>query len=618
MCGIAGIVGNASKDPLAAVASMLRRLEHRGPDEEGLRDVGGAVLGVRRLAIIDVRHGQQPRSDELEQVFAVQNGEIYNYREVRARLEERGHSFRTDSDTEVLPYAYIEYGEAFAQHLRGMFAVAIWDTRSRRLILARDRLGKKPLFYARTASGIAFASEIQALIDLGVSREVDDDAIREYLRSGYIRAPRCAFRNIRKVAPASIVTFAGGAIAERMYWRISFTPKLKLSEAEALEALDVKLAESVRIRLIGEVPLGAFLSGGIDSSTVVAYMARVSDRPVKTFSIGFRDRQADEVRFARMVAQRFATDHREFVVDPVAADVLPMLLRHVGEPFADASIVPTYYVAKIAREHVTVALNGDGGDELFAGYERYRAAVLASRLDSIPSPLRRALAFVARSAPEPGGLSGIRRVRRFAMTLGMTRDARYRRWSGSFGDDRRILGPRLRSLPEQIGDVREADSDYLEQLLGTDMEGYLPDDLLVKMDIASMAASLEARSPFLDHELVELVNHLPSAMKLRGTEPKYLLRRLMTGVLPVEILRRPKMGFGAPVGHWLRGPLRDLVEELVLAAPDRGYVDRTEAARVVAEMRSDPASNGLLVWSLVVLELWFQHVVHADVSAIAA
>lgn len=620
MCGIAGVVGGAHGSGERDVRLMLARLMHRGPDEEGIGGSSGATLGCRRLAIIDMLHGHQPMRDETGDILAVQNGELYNYRDVREELLRRGHRFGTDSDTEVLPHLYEEYGADFPHYLRGMFAVAVWDGRERMLVLARDRLGKKPLVYAESEGGIAFASEIQALLALGTDRTVDDAAIREYLSFGYVRAPRTAFSAIRCVQPGHARVYVDGRLREeRTYWRIAFSPKEPMPEHEAVDRVRAAIAEAVRVRLIGDVPLGAFLSGGLDSSTVVAFMAQESTA-VRTYSVGFADEDYSELRYARLVAQRFGTDHHEFVVEPAAASVLPMLVRHLGQPFADASVVPTYYVAKTARQHVTVALNGDGGDELFAGYTRYRAALLAERFRPIPRPVRRLIAAGARRMPEPAWVPSSRRARRFAMTLGMTHHERYRRWTGFFADDLGILGPRLRELPEPTGWLDEAQAearatDGLDEMLAVDLRAYLPGDLLVKMDIATMAASLEGRSPFLDHELVELMARLPSALKLRGGTSKYLLRRLMRGVLPDEVLDRSKMGFGGPVGRWLRGPLRGLVEDAVLGAPDRGYVEPRRAHQIVDRLYASPTDNGLLVWCLLMLELWFRYVAEAPVTA---
>src|SRR5581483_5651725 len=365
MCGIAGVTGAGSARNEEGLRRMLGQLLHRGPDEEGVGVSDAAAIGCRRLAVIDVVHGHQPMRNETGEILAVQNGELYNYQELRDDLVRRGHRLETQSDTEVIPHLYEEHGADFPRLLRGMFAIAVWDVRSRTLVLTRDRLGKKPLMYASTHEGLAFASEIAPLLSLGIDRSIDDHAIREYLSFGYVRAPRTAFRAIRSVRPGhTLVAKADGLREERAYWRLEFSPKERIEEAEALERLRAAIAEAVRIRLISEVPLEAFLSGGLDSSTVVAFMAKESNAAVRTYSVGFPDDDHNELRYARLVAERFGTYHHEFVVEPEAASVLPMLVRHVGQPFADASLVPTYYVAKTARQHVTVALNGDGGDEL--------------------------------------------------------------------------------------------------------------------------------------------------------------------------------------------------------------------------------------------------------------
>ena len=618
MCGIAGIVSEDPRERLARVRAMLASLDHRGPDEEGVADRPGASIGARRLAILDVMAGHQPMADESGEILAVQNGEIYNFRALRDDLQSRGHRFATENDTEILPHGYEEFGEDFVSRLRGMFALAIWDGRRRRLLLARDRMGKKPLVYARTEHGFAFASEIQALLTLRIDRAVDEQAIRDYLTYGYIGAPRTAFRAIRKVRPGQILLLSGSSAEERPYWRLSFEPKRGLDEVDAVTALDAALADAVTTRLISDVPLGAFLSGGLDSSTVVAYMARASAKPVSTFSIGFSDADFSELRYARLVAERFGTDHHEFVVEPSAAEVLPMLVRHLGEPFADSSIIPTYYVAKMARNHVTVALNGDGGDELFAGYDRYRGAVLAKRLELAPKPLRNLVAGLSQRIPDGPLPRPIQRARRFLTTLGLDSQARYLRWIGYFVKDD-IAGPQLRETSVDQGWMGPATSeacpgDELERLLAVDMRTYLPGDLLVKMDIASMAASVETRSPFLDQELIELVTHLPSEFKLRGRS-KYLLRRLMRGVLPDEILDRGKMGFGAPVGRWIRGPMRAMVSDCLLDGPDRGFVDRDAVRRITTDHLEGRADQTVRVWALLMLELWARHVLDAAAPA---
>ncbi len=626
MCGIAGVV---SRDPAARspviVARMARAIAHRGPDDEAMECRADATLAVRRLAIIDIAGGRQPMSNEAGDVWAAQNGEIYNFAELRRALAERGHRFRTRSDTEVLPHAYEEWGDAFAARLHGMFAVGIWDERRRRLVMARDRFGKKPLVYAEFPGGLAFASEIGALLaHPAVVRDVDVEAISDYLVLGYVPAPRTAFLRIRKLPPAHVLVYEQGAVVLQRYWSLPFGPKLRIGFEEAAEEIRRLIDDAVRIRLVSDVPIGVFLSGGLDSSAVAAFMARHVGRPIKTFSIGFRDHGYDELRYARVVARAFGTEHHEFVVDANQAEDLPMLVRHLGEPFADSSIVPTHQVARITRESVKVALNGDGGDELFAGYDRYKAAAIARLLvDGRPGPLVAALAGVARAIPlatyVPRPLS---RARRFLAPLALEPESRYLAWTGHFVGNlrRQVLGERLRETDE--GEPRRwlsgaiassAAEDAADRFMAADILMGLPGDLLVKMDIATMAASLEARSPLLDHTLAEFVARLPAQYKLSVRTSKRLLRRAMRGVLPPEILGRGKMGFAAPVGHWLRGPLRPFLEEVVLsdAAAARGFVSAAGARRLFDEHVAGKADRGHLLWNLLMLELWFRECVEA-------
>ncbi|MGH2498744.1 MAG: asparagine synthase (glutamine-hydrolyzing) [Candidatus Limnocylindria bacterium] len=616
MCGIAGIVGAEGNDAVRQVRQMLERLTHRGPDDEGIEQARGAVLGARRLSIIDLSHGHQPMSNEDGRILAVQNGEIYNFRDLRAELRDRGHTFRTDNDTEILPHAYEEYGDGFVERLRGMFALAVWDGRNGRLVIARDRMGKKPLVYARWDQAFVFASEIQALLSLPLDRAVDEAAIGQYLTLGYVPAPRTGFIHINKLRPAHLLTFADGRIdLERRYWRLSFEPKVAISEVDAVERLRTELNDAVRVRMVSDVPLGAFLSGGLDSSAVVAFMAANAPH-VRTFSIGFSEADFDELRYARLVATRFSTQHQEYIVEPSALDVLPMLVKHLGEPFADSSIIPTYYVAKTARQEVTVALNGDGGDELFGGYDRYRAARFAALFDHLPFGIssligRTAEHLVPQASSTP---RFVRRARRFGSLLRMSPDARYLALIGYFSDHSGIHGDRVRvgSGGVAVWEAALAEAlpkDDVERLLAIDMRTYLPGDLLVKMDIATMAASLEARSPFLDHKLIEFVAHLPAQFKLRRGRSKYLLRRLMEGMLPAQVIDRPKMGFGVPVGRWMRGPLRPLLEDALLGSSDRGFLHRAEVRRLVREHLAGTADHTYRLWALLMLELWFAHVV---------
>lgn len=603
---------------------MLVAIRHRGPDDEGVARRGRGTLGACRLAIIDLAGGHQPMANETGEVIAVQNGEIYNFEGLRDELRALGHTFRTRSDTEVLPHAYEEWGADLPSHLRGMFAIAIWDSRADTLLLARDRFGKKPLFYGQLADRFVFGSEIAALLTVpGISRELDAEAIDDYLSFGYVPAPRSAFAAIRKVPPGHTLVLDRYGLAVRRYWQPAFVPKLTLSIGEAIEQVRERIDDAVKVRLVSDVPIGAFLSGGVDSSVVVAHMAHHSERPVKTFSIGFSDQSFDELAYARIVARAFGTDHHELVVEADQTDVLPKLVRHLGEPFADSSIIPTYHVARITREHVTVALNGDGGDELFAGYDRYRAAAIARlTTDRLPGAMVHGLSWFASNLPLPASLPrAIHRARRFAVALGATPEERHLQWTGYFtGALRdRVLGERLRANDRQRAHQRLAEAadltgatDSAEHYMASDLLTYLPDDLLVKVDIASMACSLEARSPLLDHHLAELVLRLPAAYKLSPTTSKILLRRAMRGIVPDVILdRRRKMGFSAPIGSWLRGPLRGLFLDAMTSSLSvtRGFVAPGATEALFSEHTSGRADRTTQLWSLLMLELWLRECV---------
>lgn len=630
MCGIAGVVRrDARADSDVVVRTMLGTIGHRGPDEQGVLSLDTATLGACRLAVIDLQGGHQPMGNEDGTIIAAQNGEIYNFAALRAELEAAGHRFRTRSDTEILPHGYEQWGTAVVERLRGMFAIAIWDTRRRELFLARDRFGKKPLFYAVGSGVFVFASEIQAILAQGeIDRGVDDVAIDEYLTFGYIPAPRTAFAAIKKLPPAHRLVVRSGEPSEpERYWTLPFAPKLRISREEAEEELRRRIDEAVRVRLISDVPIGAFLSGGLDSSTVVAYMARNSAQPVKTFSIGFADHAWDETSYARTVANAFGTDHHELVVDASDTADLPRLVRNLGEPFADSSIVPSYQVAKLTRAHVTVALNGDGGDELFAGYDRYKAAAIARlTFERLPGGIRQGLAAIAQDLPLSASAPRVLlRGRRFVAALGQAPEDRFLRWTGYFTGDlhRRIVGQRLAPLNPPVAALLEEAArlsgavDAAERYMASDILMNLPYDLLVKMDIATMAASLEARSPLLDHELAEFVARLPASFKLSPFTSKILLRRAMRGVLPPRILTRGKMGFSAPVRSWLRGPLKAFFEELVLhgRAVEDGYVDQHTIRTLFDEHIDGRADRTIWLWNLLMLELWFREVLPRPLTA---
>jgi asparagine synthase (glutamine-hydrolysing) len=620
MCGITGVAGSLRTEP-ATLQRMTDRLRHRGPDGEGSFWDDQVGLAMRRLAIIDLNTGDQPIFNEDRSVCVVYNGEIYNFLELRTELERRGHRFATQGDTEVIVHAYEEFGVECVEQLWGMFALALWDSRRHLLLLARDRLGKKPLVYYAdpVGGGLAFASELQSLLaHPDVPREVEPSAIDDYLTYLYVPAPTTAYRDVRKLPPGHRLVWQPGRLTVEPYWQVRFGAKRSIGQAQAVEEFAALFKDAVRRRLIADVPLGAFLSGGMDSSSVVAEMAELSSAPVKTFSIGFGERDFDELRYARQVAQRYGTDHHELVVEPRALEVLPTLVRHYGEPYGDSSAIPTYYVAQMTRQHVTVALNGDGGDELIAGYERHWAARMAAHYDTVPRFVRHGLIRpLIPMLPEPRRRRAfLRRAKRFMAAAHLPVFDRYLHWVGAYTPSQKLA----LYTPEFVAELGGNDSghwlrqalapeshlDPVDAVLRADTLLYLPEDLLAKVDIASMANALEARSPFLDHRLVEFCASLPSHLKLRGRTSKWLLRSLMRDRLPGEILRRPKMGFGVPVGEWLRGELRPLLEDTLFspASLQRGYF-RPEAVRtLVDEHLSRRADRTSHIWALLMLELW--------------
>ena len=592
---------------------------HRGPDEEGLWVRGPVGLAMRRLAIIDLKCGQQPLCNEDETVWIVFNGEIYNFPELRTELEAKGHHFRTHSDTETIVHAFEEWGEDCPKHLRGMFAFAIYDLKTQTLFLARDRVGKKPLLYTQANGQFLFASEFAALLCCpGVSRQPNLRAIEHFLTTSCIPAPLTGFEGIHKLPPAHSMTVKNGEISIKRYWSLEpfFEPsrKLKISEADATQELLHRLEEAVRIRLMSEVPLGAFLSGGIDSSAIVAIMSRLSSSPVKTFSIGFGESDYSEVEHARRVAERYGTDHTEIIVEPDALEILPLLVRHYGEPYADSSAVPTFYVAQATRKHVTVALNGDGGDEVFGGYERYRAMQMTGK---VPDPLLRLGAKTASLIPASNDFRSKRaRARRLLEAASLPTAQRYLRWVSAFNFAQRdaLFTPEFKQatgFPNVIHPVERwmgesAGLDTLDRCLLTDTMTYLPDDLLVKVDITTMANSLEARSPFLDHPLMEWAATLPPGLKIQGDSTKHILRRALAQLVPIENMARPKMGFGMPVGRWFQGPLKELLCDTLLGerANARGYFRPEAVQTLVQDHLSDKADHTHRLWALLMLELW--------------
>jgi asparagine synthase (glutamine-hydrolysing) len=622
MCGIVGIVRNDRTEvDHDLVARMCSAIRHRGPDDDGFYFRQSVGLGMRRLSIIDVKGGQQPIHNQDSSAWIVFNGEIYNYLELRAQLEKLGHTFYTNSDTEAIIHAYDQFGKDCPKHLRGMFAFAIWDERTQELFLARDRVGKKPILYAEVNGQFVFGSEFSALLqhpDIG--KDINFEALNHYLSFMCVPAPLTAYRDIKKLEPGHSLLYRKGETKIERYWQPDFSQKLDIGEQEAGEQAIKILRDAVKVRLMSEVPLGAFLSGGIDSSAVVALMSEASSAPVKTFSIGFEEQDFSELHHARRVAEHVGADHHEFIVRPDALEVLPILVEHYGEPYADSSAVPTYYVARETRRHVTVALNGDGGDESFAGYERYAAMRLAERYHRIPAVLRET---VMRQAIElmPSSetkRSRVRDVKRFVAAASLPKSERYLRWVSVFNPQAKedLLTENFRRQTQAnpasgIIDPwfsRANGSGIVDAALLTDIMTYLPNDLLVKVDIATMANSLEARSPFLDHHVIEFAASLPEKYKLRGLTTKYLLKRVLKKLLPAENLDRRKMGFGVPIGHWFRGKLQPFLRETVLSesALKRGLFKPEAVKRLVELHTRSERDYSHQLWTLMMLELWFQ------------
>lgn len=620
MCGICGIFDARGSLPAndAVVRRMAAAVAHRGPDNDGFYDSPHCVLGHRRLRIIDLSPlGRQPMTNEDGSVWLTFNGEIYNYQELRPVLEKRGHHFRSQSDTEVLLHLYEDEGEDFLKPLNGMLALGLWDARRRRLLLARDRFGKKPLYYSTNGHRLWFASELKSLLAVPeIQRELDLDSLRVYLALGYIPAPATIFRGILKLPAASWLVAephpAGGIQIRgpQRYWNLRYQPDYSLTEEECVRRIRDLMRDAVRIRMISDVPLGAFLSGGLDSSAVVAAMAEVSSKPVETFSIGFDEATFDELHYAELVAQKFHTRHHVFRCTPNALEVLPTLVHHYDEPFADSSAIPTYYVSKIARQCVTVALSGDGGDEVFAGYTRYdngtRRRDLASHL---PEPLiRGAFGILTELYPITSRGWGI--LHRNSLSpldsyiadvsifqpreiQSMLHPEHYRRGDAVFA--------LARSLAADSGS-----SEFLSQMQYVDEMLYLPDDILVKVDRASMAVALETRAPLLDYRLGEFLATVPAGLRYRNRTKKYLLKKAVQGILPDAILSRGKMGFGVPLKHWFRKDAAEFTRDILTSrvARERGYLKPEELLRTLNRHAQGRRDFSAKLWALLFFELW--------------
>jgi len=620
MCGIAGVVSATRESDIteALVRHMCDQIVYRGPDDEGILVQDGAGLGMRRLSIIDLSGGHQPVFNEDRSAWVVFNGEIYNFPELRPELEKRGHRFYTKTDTEVIIHLYEEMGAECVQKLRGMFSLAIYDQTKRKLVLARDRLGKKPLHYALLKDKLYFGSEIKSILAVAPElAEVNAQGLLEYLYYGYIPDPITVFTGIQKLPPGHLLEFEKGKICIRQYWDLpQYNTHAPKSEEECLEELEGRLLEATRIRLISDVPLGAFLSGGTDSSTIVALMARASSGPVKTFSIGFTKADFNEAEYARMVARKFGTDHHEMILEPDVVETVEHLTSSLEEPFGDSSMLPTYYVSQMARQHVTVALSGDGGDEIFAGYDRYRIHSSRRFFEYIPKWARKF--YRDQVFPRlPNGMQG----RGFSYNVTLPWRERYvdgLSFVPAFERDAPLLSDDFRQILRRCDDPQNAllryfanapARDPVSELLYVDTKTYMPADILTKVDRMSMLNSLEVRVPILDHQFVEWVTGLPPQWKLRGSTQKYILRKLAERVgVPREALNRPKQGFALPLVHWMRNELKDVL--MILLEPrtlQRGYFE----ADGIRKLMNDHLYGGRVltgrIWRLLMFELWHRN-----------
>lgn len=638
MCGIAGGVWSIGSEGLsrAVLERMTDALVHRGPDAEGhwlqppntnelkrnAEPSLGVALGFRRLAIIDLATGNQPMDNEDGSVRIVFNGEIYNYQDLRHRLEGSGHTFRTHTDTETIVHLYEDLGLDCFEHLNGMFAIAIWDSLRNRLVLARDRLGKKPLYYTVQNGRLLFASELKSLLQVpGIQKQMDPGAVDLYLTYQYIPHPHSIYQGIHKLPPGHFAVFENGQVKVESFWKVDWSKEISIDQATASQKLKELLLDSIRIRLRSDVPLGAFLSGGIDSSLVVAIAQQQLQTPIRTFSIGFSESDFDETRYAKMVADHVGTKHERFEVNASGMDIVDRLVDQYDEPFSDSSAVPTWYLCELTRQHVTVALSGDGGDELFGGYERYRALEWSGRLQSwLPVSWLNQSWLIKRLPDSNARRSLLRRVRRFCEALGQPPVERYMNWIQIFGEASRLdlyQESFIQQLPDRnpVDFLRNAwnkagNRDLLSCASVADLQTYMPCDLMTKVDIASMAHSLEARQPMLDYRLVEWAASLPSHLKLKGTRGKKLLMDTYHDLLPNEIWHRPKMGFGVPIAKWFRTSLRDRTMDALLGADARCHaIFRPEAIRaLIEEHMSGKGNQAYRLWNLLMLELWMRKV----------
>ncbi|MGC2423714.1 MAG: asparagine synthase (glutamine-hydrolyzing) [Nitrospirota bacterium] len=610
MCGICGKINfDATPVDSALIGAMTDAMTHRGPDDRGFYLKGGTGLGMRRLSIIDVRGGKQPISNERGDIWVVLNGEIYNFAQLRDSLLMKGHDFKSRTDTEVLVHLYEEYGIDCLRYLRGMFAFAIWDEKERKLFMARDRVGKKPLVYAQGKNWISFSSEINSLLkDPDVDRTLDLESLDLYLSWQFIPHPYSIYRGIRKLPPAHYMVVKDGAVSIERYWKLDYSKKINISEREAKEEILRRLEEAVRLRMISDVPLGALLSGGLDSSAILYFMSRAASGKIKSFSIGFEEEKHNELPFAREAAMHCSSEIHELVVDPEIGSTLDFLPKVYGEPFADKSAVPSFYVSKMARKFVTVALNGDGGDENFAGYDKYKLRLLQTMM---PALLSNNMAHVF-NCKNPAGKLKHKILKSFQpqaqslyysdFFLPYMKELLYNKRMRSA-----VSGTRWEEISSGLSDGIENLSP-LDKMLALDFNHYLPGDLLVKMDIASMANSLEVRSPFLDHELLEFSASLPSSFKVKSGVTKYILKEAMRGKIPDSLIDRRKKGFSIPVGEWLKGPLREKTERVLKNSGIIGeFFNQIYIEKLMREHFSGERNHANRLWALLVMGIWESH-----------
>ncbi|MDR2704783.1 MAG: asparagine synthase (glutamine-hydrolyzing) [Planctomycetaceae bacterium] len=625
MCGICGAVwGEPSKAINRTILdAMTDILRHRGPDDRGTFLQSGIALGHRRLAIIDLTpSGLQPMPNEDETVWIVFNGEIYNFEQLRRELISRGHRFRSESDTEVLIHLYEEKHENLLQYLNGMFAMAIWDVRERKLFLARDRIGKKPLFYRNEPNRLIFASEMKSILTVnGIPRDIDPTALDDYLTYQYVPHPKTIFRGVSKLPPGHFAVWQDGRLTVQRYWNPDWNEEEeRLTFEEWSEELRALVTDAVRIRLRSDVPVGAFLSGGIDSSITAGIMQQECSQQIRTFCIGFPQKEYDETTFARQASNLFGTKHQELIVTSDIEDILPKIIWHYDEPFADSSAIPTWSLCEMARREVTVALSGDGGDELFAGYDRYRAVRLGMFAEKIPPVLRTILTGPIRNLipASTRQRSLLRRLKRFLEALGMEPLEQYLQWIAIFNRERRQK-LYTAEFSEQIHDydsldfLRQAEQhcsrrDRVTRIALTDMQTYLPCDLMTKVDIASMAHALECRAPLLDYRIAEWSARLPIRYKIKGNCGKKILRETFRDLLPPDIEHRRKMGFGVPVDHWFRKPLREMVQDILLDSQtkQRGFFEPKFIKQLLNDHFANRFDHAYRIWSLFVFEHWIR------------